>query len=137
MAIKVIVALYVGGLVDEGARQPVLRNGAIFMAGSWFIRPLVTGGLGIFLFDSFYGISKNMTMIPLISTTYDNVKDGRETSEVVFFQMSLCLGKITACLLAMLIFVSLPNGWWAIFLMAGLFTMLYALMKPKPNLIDQ
>lgn len=130
MIVRVLVVLYTGGLVDEGARQPVLRNGVVFTAGSWLIRPLAVGGLGVFLFDAFYGVSKNMVAIPMASINYELSRSDRaEIDHAVFFEMALGVGKALACLLAMAIFWVFPDGWWLAFLLAGAFTALYALMR--------
>lgn len=128
MVVKLLVTLYVGGLVDEGARMPVLRNGVIFTLGSWVIRPLVAGGLGVFLFDSFYRVAKNMTLVPMTATIYDNAQQRDGVEYIVFFEMALALGKILACLVGIAIFWLVPGAWWLIFLMAGALTLLYGLM---------
>lgn len=131
MGAKVVVTLYVGSLVDDGARMPVLRNGVVFSIGSWLIRPLVAGGLGVFLFDSFYRVSKNMTNVPLTATAYDNTQGSGGTDYIVFWEMALCLGKLAACLLGMLVFWLFPDGWWLIFILAALFSILYTLMPTE------
>jgi hypothetical protein len=133
MAVKLAITLYVGGLVDEGARMPVLRNGVVFSAASWLIRPLANGPLGVFLFDSFYRVSVNMTIVPITAITYDNALDKGGTEYIVFFEMVLSLAKIAACLLGMLVFWLVPDGWWIIFLIAGAFTVLYTLIPEDAN----
>ncbi len=131
MIVNVAVTLYVGGLTDDGGRVPVLRSGAFFAAGSWLVRILVTGGLGVFLIDSFYRVAKNMIGVPLTSLIYDDARGEAATETVVFFEMALSIGKIAAALLAALLFRVFPDGWAAVFVMAAVFTVLFTALKEK------
>ncbi len=131
MVANVIVTLYVGGLCDDGEKIPVLRSGTVFTFGSWIARVMVTGGLGVFLVDSFYRVSKNMIGVPLTALIYDEARRGSATEEVVFFEMALSLGKISAALLGIVIFSMMPGFWSAIFVLAGVFAALYAVMRER------
>ena len=129
MLANVLVTLYVGSLCDDGGKLPVLRSGAVYTAGSWLARLLVGGGLGIFLIDSFYRVAKNMIGVPLTALFYDDARRGAATETVVFFEMSLALGKILAAVLAIVIFRLFPGFWGGIFILAGIFTVFYAAMR--------
>src|SRR5690606_33610377 len=65
MIINVASVLYVGRLSDEGDRKAVLRSGVLYEMAAWLVRPLVAaGGLGVFLIDTFYRVSKNILGVP-------------------------------------------------------------------------
>lgn len=137
MIVNVAVTLYVGGLCDDGGRLPVLRSGTFFASGSWLVRLLITGGLGVFLIDSFYRVSKNMIGVPLVSLIYDDARGEAATEMIVFFEMALSLGKIAAALLAVLLFRVFPDSWAAIFILAAGFTLLYSVLNEKqPKSLD-
>jgi hypothetical protein len=131
MIANILVTLYVGGLVDDGGKLPVLRSGTIFTAGAWLVRILATGGLGVFLVDSFYRVAKNMVGVPLTALLYDDGRGGTATEAVVFFEMVLSLGKILAALLAIAVFRLFPDFWPGIFILAAVFTLLYSAMRER------
>lgn len=123
----ILVVLYVGRLSDEGDRAAVLRNGAVYTSGSWLVRLLAAGGLGIFLSDVFGRVAKNMMAIPLVCQIYDSAR-GNETETVVFFEMTLSVGKAVAAFAGAAIFAFCPRPWPVIFIAAAAFSLLYALM---------
>lgn len=128
MLVNVGATLYVGRVSDNGNRPAVIRSGVVYVVGSWLLRPLVTGGLGAFLTDSFSRVAKNMVAVPLTATLYGEARDGAVMESVVFFEMALALGKAAAAFLgAIILFVS-PDAWPAIFLLAAAFSALYAFM---------
>ncbi len=129
MVANVVVTLYVGGLCDDGEKIPVLKSGTVYTFGSWIARVLVTGGLGVFLVDSFYRVSKNMIGVPLTALIYDDARRGAATEEVVFYEMALSLGKISASLICIVLLTLLPGFWAGVFVAAALFTALYAVMR--------
>lgn len=131
MLVNVAVILYVGRVSDEGDRGAVLRSGVIYAIASWVLRPAATGALGVFLMDSFYRVSKNMLNVPLLSTVYQDARDGALMETVVHFEMALSLGKITAALGSAWILWMFPSAWWAVFMLAGGFAALYALMPRR------
>lgn len=128
---NVFSTLYIGRVVDEelGHRERVVRSGALYTALAWLIRPFMTGGLGVFLSDSLYRISSQTIGIPLISLNYDAAREGDVMSAVVFLEMALALGKIVAAGLAALILYAWPSAWPAVFVLAAVFTSLYAMMR--------
>ncbi|MDD5251807.1 MAG: MFS transporter [Patescibacteria group bacterium] len=132
MIATILIALYVGRIVDEGGRIAVLRNGAMFVSGSWAVRLFLgSGAVGLFLIDAFYRVAKNMVGLPMTAIIYsDGGRDGT-TEEVVFFEMALSLGKITCALAAALIFWLMPNWWSGAFVLAAGFALLYAAMNER------
>ena len=131
MFINVLVILYVGRMSDEGERSGVLRSGVLYSVASWVLRPIVSGAPGVFLMDTFYRISKNMLNVPLLSTIYDDAREGVVMETVIHFEMALALGKIIAATSAAMILWKFPNAWPTVFVLAGAFTALYALMPRK------
>src|SRR3990172_8736183 len=65
MLATVLLTLYIGRLTDEGSRPALIRTGVVYATASWLIRPLIVGGLGVFLIDAFYRIAKNTVAVPL------------------------------------------------------------------------
>jgi len=128
MMVNVVVILYIGGLVDDGGKMQVLRSGAFFTAGSWLVRTLVAGGLGVFLIDSFYRVAKNMVGVPLTALIYDEARRGDATAQIIFFEMALAVGKIIAAFAAIALFRLFPDAWPYIFVLAAGFTLLFAVM---------
>ena len=132
MFVTILVTLYVGRLSDEGNRTAVLRTGTIYTAASWFVRPIVTGGFGAFLTDLFYRVAKNTMSVPQVAMIYDDARKNHVMRTVIFFEMSLALGKVAAALLAVAACWYLKNPWIAIFIIAGVFSSLFSLLKdPK------
>jgi hypothetical protein len=133
MVANILVTLYVGRLCDEGGRLSVLRSGAVFTAASWAVRVFVSGGLGVFLIDSFYRVSKNMLGVPFTAMVYDGAKRNGIVEDVILFEMALSLGKLSAALIAALIFILSPNFWTGIFILAAVYTCLFAFMPKEKS----
>lgn len=130
MIINVASVLYVGRLSDEGDRKAVLRSGVLYEMAAWLVRPLVAaGGLGVFLIDTFYRVSKNILGVPLIAAVYENARErGGDVMEgIIQFEMGVALGKFSAGMFAALILWAFPTGWWAVFVLAATFASLYGL----------
>ncbi len=137
--VSMFVTLYVGRLSDEGNRESVLRVGGTYTAASWLLRPLIVGGFGVFLAESFYRVSKSTAMVPLTSMVYDGARRGRAMESIVFFEMALALGKIMAALLAIAIFTAAPSqsaAWTALFILGTAFAGGYMLLKENGGVED-
>jgi hypothetical protein len=136
MLVSLLAVFYVGRVTDDGQRDGSLRRGAVLTALSWFARPLVSNGIGAFVFDGFYRIARNIVGIPLVAIVYDGGRRSASVMEsVVFFEMSLALGKFVAAVAGAVIATALPNPWTALFVMAGAFSLLYALVAPRRAII--
>ncbi len=132
MLLNVVAILYIGRLSDEGDPVSVLRSGVFYDVASWIMRPVVAGGgLGVFLMDSFYRVSKNMLGLPLVAMMYDEARDGVTMESVVHFEMSLSIGKAAAAIAAAAILWRWDTAWPAVFVLAGVFASFYALMPRK------
>jgi len=128
-SVNVLLTLYAGRLADEDRWDKLLLSGTVFTAASWLVRPFVSGPLGVFLVDSYYKVSENMIRIPFDSAGYAFARKEGVMQTVIFHEMSLAFGKLTAAVLVYLAFILLPaNPWPAVFIIAALFTVLYALL---------
>ena len=133
MLLTVLVTLYIGRMADEDGRERVMRSGVVYVVASWLIRPLVSGGLGAFLADAFYRVSKNTAAVPMTAMIYDGARRNHVMASVIFFEMSLSAGKALAALLGALIFWKLPSAaaWPAAFILAAVFASLFMLIREE------
>ncbi len=106
--ITVLITLYLGRLSDSKSKHLLLTLGSSFYSLAWFIRLFIVNQLGVFFVDTMSRLSKNMVMVPLTTITYERAKEKHGVmSGVIFFEMSLVIGKILAMLiiLALLFFI--------------------------------
>jgi len=104
----------------------------------WFIRIFIANRVGVFFVDTLSRLSRNTVAIPLMAITYEKAKEITNTgnhkyvmSRVVFFEMSLVIGKILAMLLIFLISSLVVDEIMAfklIFVLAGGMSLLYLLL---------
>jgi len=122
-----LLILYIGKLTDNKDKKKLIRTGSVFYSAAWFIRLLAVSGFHVFFIDAFSRIFKSVIYVPVVTTTYDRANKSDIVRTVVFFEQSLALGKVIACLIAyfLLFFFS---GWTAAFVIAGLMTFLYVLL---------
>lgn len=124
-----IIVLYVGKLIDKKGKHGVLRFSSIIYSLSWFLRILTSGAFGIFLVDTLSRTGKNMVSVALTTITYNRARNGGIMKQIIFFESALVLGKILAMLLVLGILVLFSvNPWIGIFILAGLFSLLYGLL---------
>ena len=131
----VLAVLYVGRVSDEeGENKPaVVRSGALYTALSWLVRPVMVGGLGIFLIDSFYRIAREAVGVPLVAIAYEEAQDHVVMEKVVVMQMALALGKVVAAFAGAAVMFLWPGTWAALFMMGAAFTVFYSLIsRPAP-----
>jgi hypothetical protein len=128
-AASIIVAtlayLYIGHITDKHDRRTVLRSGSIFYFFGWLFRVMARSGLGILMIDAYSRISKQAVVIPMMSDIYQEAKEENVMDTVVFFEMALTIGKILAILLAVVLLQIFTPGWNAVFVLAGLLSLLY------------
>ena len=129
-----IILLFVGRMVDGETQQrrSILKIGAVFKSTVWFMRILVRGYLGIFLTDGLGRTTRNVILIPMLAMTYDHANDTSIMKTVMFFEMALIVGKILAMVIALAILVIVPGSFIALFVLAGIMTLLYSLIKFEP-----
>ena len=129
-----LVLLYVGRLTDGGAgeRRSILKVGSVFSSAAWWLRLLAGGSWGGFLIDTLSRISKTVIVVPMMAMTYQRANETSVMKTVVFFEMSLVVGKILAIVLGILALRYIGNSYGALFVLAGLMTLLYSLIKYEP-----
>ncbi|MFA6526149.1 MAG: MFS transporter [Candidatus Buchananbacteria bacterium] len=129
--IATLVLLFIGRWTDKGDKARVLRFGTVFYFFSWLFKILTRSALGVMMIDVYSRVSKSTIALPITAMTYQNAQNSSVTGAIVFFEMSLVLGKIIAILLCILILQIFTPGWNAMFILGGLFTLFYLLFKIK------
>jgi MFS family permease len=125
--ITTMLFLYIGKMTDKGDGRGVLRYGTVLYFFSWVLRLVSRGVIGVFLLDSYSRIAKQSIVIPMTALTYEKAQDTSVMKTVLFFEMSLVLGKITIMLIALVLLQFFVPGWNVMFILAGLTTLLYLL----------
>jgi MFS family permease len=126
--IAAILALVVGKITDAYTKRVLVKVGAFFMALTWAVRFVATNFWSAFAMDSFSRTAKDIVFIPLSTLTYLRAEASHILPYVVFFEQSLAVGKMLACLLGILIFTLLGGGpvaFIGLFILAGVFSFLY------------
>ncbi|MDD5251806.1 MAG: MFS transporter [Patescibacteria group bacterium] len=131
LLVTTAATLYIGRVCDTGGRKLALRGGTLLIAGSYFFRAIVTGGFGAFLSDAWYRIALRGTSIPLNAMMYDDLRGGEPVERVLLYETASAIGRFFFAVIAAAVFWLWPNAWSAIFIMAALFSLLYALMEDK------
>lgn len=126
--VATVLTLYIGRITDEESRHEVLKIGVIFTAFTWLMRVLVVSGVGVFMSDALYRISRRTVGVPLAAITYDEAKKTSVMNTIVFLQMALVLGKLVVSALALIILFFFPNSWIAVFILGAVMAALYALI---------
>jgi len=129
--IATLVLLFIGRWTDKSDRIKVVRFGTVFYFFSWLFKVLTRSALSVLLLDIYSRVSKSTIALPITATTYQNAQNGSVMGTIVFFEMSLVIGKIIAILLCLLILQVFDPGWNAMFMLGGLFTLFYLLFKIK------
>ncbi len=122
-----LITLYIGKLTDEKDKRKILRWSSIFYSLSWLARLFINAPLQVFGVDSWSRLAKNIVAVPLTAITYERAQTRSVMDTVVFFEMSLVVGKITAALILLVVF-SFTTAWSAAWIVAALMTLLYMLV---------
>ncbi len=128
------VLLYVGRMVDGNAfgRRSILKIGAVFSAAVWLARLAVSGVFGVFATDALGRTTKDVIVIPMMAETYDHANQTSIMKTVIFFEMSLIVGKILAILISLAVLSRFGDSFAALFVIAAAMTLLYTLVKYEP-----
>ncbi|HLC99388.1 MAG TPA: MFS transporter [Patescibacteria group bacterium] len=128
--VMTIVVLYVGKLTDSRNKQSILKIGTIISLVSWVTRFFSHTPLGVFFAETITRIGRNITQVPLLTLTYDQARRETVMDRVIFFEMTLIVGKLLAMGILLLLFLVVPQEWfWNIaFALAGIMTLLYGLL---------
>jgi MFS family permease len=130
--LTIIITFCLGKMSDIGDKRKMLKTGASISLLSWFLRILMVTPLGVFLMDSLSRISKNIISVPMMAITYKNARDHKVLSTTTFYESSLGVGKIIACLVIYLFILIIGHEDMAVyyfsFILAGGMSLLYALL---------
>lgn len=126
-----LIMLFIGRWTDSKDKAKVLRFGAIFYFFSWLFKVLARSAFSVMLVDVYSRVAKSTIALPITATTYAEAQNGSVMQTIVFFEMSLVIGKIIAILLCLLILQIFSPGWNAMFILGSLFTLLFLLFKIK------
>jgi len=129
--ITALITLIAGRMTDLKDRKNVLQIGTILYAFGWILRFFARGGMGIFFVDFFSRTSKNILAVPLLSGLYDYATTHSLVRTVIFFEMSLVVGKLLAAGILMIVFFFFPTRWDFAFFLGGIFTTLYFVLNGK------
>lgn len=120
-----LAILYVGKLTDVSDGKRVLRFSTMLLSLSWVIRVFVRGAGGVVFADFFSRTTKYLFALPFFSGLYRHASETSVVRTVLFFEMSLTLGKIIVAGILAVIFYYVPDAWNAAFVTAALFSLLY------------
>lgn len=123
--ISLVMLLFIGRLTDKKDRQSIVGYGAIFYFFSWLLKLVTRLPFGVLLIDIFSRISKDSLAVPITAFTYKNAKDGSVMNSIIFFEMTLVLGKIAAMFICFLALQFIVPGWNTMFIVGAIFTLFY------------
>jgi MFS family permease len=125
------LVLYLGKISDKYSKENILRVGSIFYFLSWIIRGFAGRAWHILSLDAVSRMSKEMIWVPMTAMMYSTGKRLGSLTHAVFFEQSLAIGKFVAAVLVLIIVWLFPSPWIAIFILAGLFSLMYMLYKQR------
>ena len=102
----------------------MLKIGAFFNAIFWVGRYFCTNFITTFTADSLSRTSRETLFIPLSTLTYLRAEATHVVPYAVFFEQSLAIGKLTACLIGAGLFY-LTGSFMVLFIVAGVYSLLY------------
>ena len=125
-----IIAIIIGKITDQYTKRILIKLGAFFSALVWLARLGATTIWNTLAIDTLSRTSKEMAFIPISTVTYIRAENSHVVPYVVFFEQSLAIGKLLACILGIIIFsifsgISAAAGFVALFILGGLFSLLY------------
>ncbi len=128
-----ILAIYVGKVSDQYNKQVLLKVGSFFYFLFWIFRLIAVTPYTVFAADALSRTGKDLVSIPLTALTYERAESTHIIRYVVFYEQSLSVGKMLAVLLGAIAFqlttvvlgFSLAAGFMVLFVLAGLFSLLY------------
>jgi hypothetical protein len=126
--VATILALYIGKVSDVYSKKLLVKVGAVFAALAWLTRIPIANISGAFISDTLSRTSKDVVFIPLSALTYERAASTHILPYVIFFEQSLSIGKLVACLLGILVFTLTGGSFVALFLLAVAFSLLYVLI---------
>jgi len=122
--IAAFIALFLGKITDQYTKHAMVKIGAFLSVIAWLSRFFAHNFISAFAIDSFSKTSKETLFIPLSTLTYMRAGATHIVPYAVFFEQSLAIGKLSACLLGALLF-SLTGSFMVLFILAGAYALLY------------
>ncbi len=120
----VIFALLLGGLSDKHAKHKLVKIGTIGNFVFWLTRIFASNFLSVFFMDTAGKAAKETLFVPLTTLTYLRAEQTHIVPYSVFFEQSLAIGKLSACLLGALLFY-LTGSFVVLFILGALYSLLY------------
>lgn len=122
--VAAVLAIFIGKITDQYTKRILIKLGAFFSALVWFARFTATNVWNVFALDTLSRASKEMDFIPISTVTYIRAESTHVMPYCVFFEQSLSIGKVSACLLGALLF-HLTGSFMVLFILGGLYSLLY------------
>lgn len=122
--VATLLALYIGKISDKYSKRVLIRVGAFFYFLVWLARFIAGNFWSVFSVDALSRTSKDLVFIPLSTLTYERAEATHIMPYVVFFEQSLSVGKLLACVLGIAVFAA-TGSFFALFILAALFSILY------------
>lgn len=124
------LALVIGKITDQYTKRVLIKLGAFFSSLVWFARLAATSLWNVFALDTLSRASKEMDFIPISTVTYIRAESTHVVPYSVFFEQSLSVGKLLACILGIILFsltggVMLTERFMVLFILGGLYSLLY------------
>ncbi len=122
--IAAVMAVIIGKITDQYTKRVLIKLGAFFSALVWFARFIASNVWNVFALDTLSRASKEMDFIPLSTVTYLRAAANHVVPYAIFFEQSLSVGKLSACLLGALLF-HITGSFVVLFVLAGCYSLLY------------
>ena len=122
--IATIAALFLGKITDSYTKRVLVKIGAFFGSIFWVGRYFCTNFVTTFMADTLSKTSRETMFIPLSTLTYLRAEQTHVVPYAVFFEQSLAIGKLSACLLGALLFY-LTGSFMVLFIAAAVYSLLY------------
>jgi hypothetical protein len=122
------IMLYVGVLTDQRSKSVLIKTFSVFHAMFWAVRPYLPSLNGIIATNTLGTVSKDCLIVPITSMTYDRANETHIMPYAVFFEQNLIIGKILM-MLAVLVVLSFTSSFLPIFILAGLFSLLFTNLR--------
>jgi hypothetical protein len=120
-----VMALIIGKITDQYTKRILIKMGAFFGSIVWAARGMIPPTVwGVFALDTMSRASKEMSFIPISTVTYLRAEATHIVPYAVFFEQSLAVGKLLACILGIILF-SLTGSFMVLFILGALFSLLY------------
>ncbi len=122
--VAAIIALFLGKISDQYTKRVLVKIGAFFSSVVWVGRIFAGNFVSVFAADSASKAAKETLFIPLSTLTYLRAEATHIVPYAVFFEQSLAIGKLSACLIGALLF-SLTGSFMVLFILAAVYSLLY------------